>query len=438
MTDQLAAMPGYGAYKDSGVEWLGDIPAHWKLLANRYIFKLKKNQVGKRSHEYDLLSLTLNGIIKRDMDNPEGKFPAEFDTYQEVMPGDFVFCLFDVEETPRTVGLSSFHGMITGAYTVFEPRAGFNKQFLYYFYLSLDSKKMMKPLYKGLRNTIPKDNFYAFKTYIPSITEQTAITNFLDQKTAQLDQAIAIKEKQITLLKERKQILIQNAVTRGLNPDAPMKDSGVEWIGEIPAHWSVLPNFSLFTERVEPGQDGLPLLSVSIHSGVSTEEIDEEENIRGRVKIQDKTKYNLVKPHDIVFNMMRAWQGGIGAVSVEGMVSPAYIIAAPNNKINTQYLEHQYRIPIFVQQMDRFSKGITDFRKRLYWDEFKRLNTITPPIREQAAIVTHINTESRKTNKAITLLQQQIDKLKEYKTTLINSAVTGKIKVISQNLESVQ
>jgi len=265
---------------------------------------------------------------------------------------------------------------------------------------------------------------------IPPQSEQTAIANFLDQKTTQIDQAIAIKEKQITLLKERKQILIQNAVTRGLNPDAPLRDSGVEWIGEIPAHWSVLPNFSLFRERVESGQNGLPLLSVSIHTGVSTEEINDEENIRGRVKIEDKTKYNLVQPNDIVFNMMRAWQGGIGAVSLKGMVSPAYIIAAPNNKINTQYFEYQYRSPIFIQQMDRFSKGITDFRKRLYWDEFKRLNTVVPPIDEQTAIVTHLNTDITKINNAISLQIEQTEKLKEYKATLINSAVTGKIKVI--------
>src|SRR5688500_9037449 len=95
--------PQYDSYKDSGVEWLGEIPARWDSLANKYIFTLKKNQVGKRSNEYELLSLTLNGIIRRDMENPHGKFPAEFDTYQEVNKGDFVFCLFDVEETPRTV-----------------------------------------------------------------------------------------------------------------------------------------------------------------------------------------------------------------------------------------------------------------------------------------------------------------------------------------------
>ena len=237
--ESLALMPKYESYKESGAEWLGDIPDSWELLSNKHIFTLKKKLVGKRSADYDLLSLTLRGIIKRDMDNPEGKFPAEFNTYQEVNCGDFVFCLFDVEETPRTVGLSSYDGMITGAYTVFQTNAGFDNKFLYYFYLNLDSTKRLKPLYRGLRNTIPKDSFMSFKTFVPLLGQQTLIANFLDKKTTQINDAITIKEQQINLLKERKQIIIQQAVTQGLDPNVPMKDSGVDWIGKIPAHWEV-------------------------------------------------------------------------------------------------------------------------------------------------------------------------------------------------------
>jgi type I restriction enzyme S subunit len=264
---------------------------------------------------------------------------------------------------------------------------------------------------------------------LPCIQEQSMIANFLDCKTAKIDQAVAIKEGQIRLLKERKQILIQTAVTKGIDPNVPMADSDVEWIGEVPAHWNIVANRTLFKERVEPGQDDLPLLSVSIHSGISDDEVSEEENIRGRVKIEDKTKYNLVKPNDIVFNMMRAWQGAIGAAKVTGMVSPAYIIAKPKETLHAPYFEYQYRCPIFIQQMDRFSKGITDFRKRLYWHEFKQLLTILPPIGEQKFIVAHIQTQSAKIDRAIDIQAQMIEKLKEYKATLINAAVTGKIKV---------
>ena len=239
MVIESNAIKRYPFYKDSEAKWLGDIPSHWDTLTNKNIFKLKKNQVGKKSEDYILLSLTLNGVIKRDIENPQGKFPAEFNTYQEVKKGDFIFCLFDVEETPRCVGLSDFDGMITGAYTVMEPYENFDRNFLYYFYLNLDADKRLKPLYTGLRNTISKENFFSFKTFVPPLPEQNAIAAFLDRKTALIDQATDIKQKQIELLKERRQILIHNAVTRGLNPNVKMKASGVEWIGEIPEEWEV-------------------------------------------------------------------------------------------------------------------------------------------------------------------------------------------------------
>ncbi len=199
--------------KDSGIDWIGQIPENWENMPNKYLFHLKKDTVGKRSGEYDLLSLTLRGIIKRDMENPEGKFPAEFDTYQEVCPGDFVFCHFDVEETPRTVGLSEFSGMITGAYTVYSVAHGVDPRFLLHFYIFADTDKKMRGMYKGLRNTIPKDAFGAFKTPLPPIEEQRAIVAHIDDASQKIEDGIAIKERQIAALKEYKTSLINAAVT---------------------------------------------------------------------------------------------------------------------------------------------------------------------------------------------------------------------------------
>jgi type I restriction enzyme S subunit len=198
-------------FKNSGVEWIGEIPKHWNLLANKHIFKLKKDTVGKNSSEYSLLSLTLQGIIKRDLDGG-GKFPAEFDTYQEVKQGDFVFCLFDVEETPRTVGLSEYDGMITGAYTVMSVQ-DMDRKYLYYFYLNLDSKKRLKPLYRGLRNTIPKDSFFAFKTFVPPKNEQIKIVEYIETQTTKIDKAIELQQNYIAKLKEYKASLIDSVVT---------------------------------------------------------------------------------------------------------------------------------------------------------------------------------------------------------------------------------
>jgi len=204
---------------------------------------------------------------------------------------------------------------------------------------------------------------------------------------------------------------------------AAYKDSGVEWLGEVPEHWDVLPNRSLFAERNEAGNDQLPILSVSIHTAVSTDELEDEENIRGKIRIKDKSNYKRVYPKDIAFNMMRAWQGAIGVVRNEGMVSPAYIVAKIIGSIDGDYLEYQYRTDAFIQQMDRYSKGITDFRKRLYWNEFKQLITVVPPKDEQLKIVGYLDRKTAMIDKAIAIKEKQIELLKERQRILVYYAV---------------
>jgi type I restriction enzyme S subunit len=424
MFEQLAAMPKYKAYKDSGVAWLREMPAHWNMTRLGTRFEERRQKVSDK--DFHPLSVTKNGIL------PQLETAAKTndgDNRKLVRKGDFV--INSRSDRKGSSGVSDRDGSVSLINIVLEP-IGIQPQYCQYL---LKSYAFIEEFYRMGHGIVADlwttryDEMKAVILGVPPLSEQIAIAAFLDRKTAQIDQAVAIKEKQIVLLKERKQILIQNAVTRGLEPNAPMRDSGVDWLGQIPKHWKILANRALFKERIEPGEDGLPLLSVSIHTAVSTEEIAEEENIRGRIKIEDKSKYNLVQPGDIVFNMMRAWQGAIGAVKVKGMVSPAYIIATPYERIVPDYFEYQYRCPEFIQQMDRNSKGITDFRKRLYWAEFKQLATVVPPTEEQTAIIAHIETESAKIDRAISLQQQQIDKLKEYKATLINSAVTGKIRV---------
>lgn len=447
----LAGMPKYEVYKDSGVEWLGEIPRHWHICPFTKIFSFGRGlNITKENLQDDGVPCINYGEIhsKYGFEVDPNKHPLKCvdnkyldSSHKSLLRcGDFVFAdtSEDIEGSGNFTYLNSKQNIFAGYHTVIaRPVESINKRFLAYILDSTSYRTEIRRKVKGVKvYSITQSILKSTNLWFPPDNEQTAIAHFLDKKTTQIELAIAIKKKQIELLKERKQILIQKAVTQGLDPNVPMRDSGVDWISEIPEHWSILPNFALFTERVEPGRDKLPLLSVSIHSGVSKDEISEEENIRGRIKIADKTKYNLVKPNDIVFNMMRAWQGGIGSVSTIGMVSPAYIIATPNNKINAQYFEYQYRSSIFIQQMDRFSKGITDFRKRLYWDEFKRLTTVAPPIGEQKSIVLHIESSSNKIDNAISLQHLQIKNLKEYKTTLINSAVTGKVKISETQLDT--
>lgn len=433
---KISEMPKYEVYKDSGVEWLGDIPASWSLLANKHIFRLKKKQVGKRSSEYDLLSLTLRGVIKRDMENPEGKFPAEFDTYQEVQCGDFIFCLFDVEETPRTVGLSPFNGMITGAYTVFELNDNFDNRFLYYFYMNLDAKKMLKPLYRGLRNTIPKDSFLSFKTFVPPHEQQTRIANFLDKKTALIDEAIAIKEKQINLLKERKQIIIQQAVTQGLDPNVPMKDSGVDWIGKVPAHWEVKKMKFIF-DSIQTGTT--PVTSEPKYFDGDVDWYNPKDLNAGYLDKSEKTLSELAIKHGQakIFPGDSVLIVGIGATC--GKTAYLKSSSAFNQQITGFSSRHEnaefmyYLISMYSSVMLKVANYTT--LPILNNEFFKHFLLPCPSKIEQDRIVGFLRIETLKFEKTIEIQLQQIERLKEYKTTLINSAVTGKIKITPEMVE---
>lgn len=401
-------MQRYERYKDSGIEWLGEIPSHWRLVPNKYIFEQKKDLVGKKSRLYQLLSLTLNGIIVRNMENPQGKFPAEFDTYQEVNIGDFVFCHFDVEETPRTVGLSNYKGMITGAYTVYKQISKNDSKFLYYWFLNLDLKKRLKPLYKGLRNTISKEAFGSFYSFIPPVEEQSAIARFLDEKCEQIDRAVAQKERVIELLNERRQIVIQRAVTRGLNPDVPLRDSGIDWIGQIPAHWQVKK--LKYCVQINNGQDYKPVISESgvpvFGSGgqfafANRHVYDGEVVLLGRKGTIDKPMYFVGK----------FWAVDTVFYAIIRQNYCGKFIYYVTKTIPYTYYSTSTALPSMTQ---------TDLNNN---------EMVLPPLAEQEEIAVYLDTVNQKIDRAVALKREEIEKLKEYKQTLINSAVTGKIKI---------
>lgn len=419
----------YDGVRDDVAPWLREVPAEWRFEKAKWFLSYCK-QLNDHGTIDNVLSLTLRGVVNNDPDNPEGLVPKDYRTYQVFEAGDLVFKLIDLENVRTSrVGLVHERGIMSSAYIRVVPSAQWNPRFLYYFYFHLYEAEVFNKIGSGVRSTLGQADLLDLPIPVIGRDIQDKIVGFLDEKCAKVDEAVRIKEEQIALLRERRQILIQEAVTRGLNPDAPKKDSGIDWIGEIPAHWKVQRNFALLREMKASGRADLPVLSVSIHSGVSSEELSEEDNIRSVIKIEDRTAYKEVRPGDVAYNMMRAWQGGIGAVTVHGMVSPAYVVARPSAALVADYFELLYRSPIFIRQMDSHSKGITDFRKRLYWDDFKNLVTLVPPHGEQVGIVEYVAGASRKIDDGIAIKESQIAALKEYKTTLINAAVTGKIKV---------
>ena len=262
---------------------------------------------------------------------------------------------------------------------------------------------------------------------LPNAEEVVRIATFLDQETAKIDALIEEQRRLIKLLKEKRQAVISHAVTKGLKSSS-LKHSGVEWIGSVPDHWEIMKVSDLFIESRTQGIYGLPILSVSIHHGVSDRELKDDLE-RTVNRSEDHTKYKRVRPGDLTYNMMRAWQGAFGAVLVEGMVSPAYIVARPREEINAKFVERMLRTSSAVKEMKRFSKGVTDFRMRLYWDDFKNIRLPFPPSFERDAILQHLERLDALTKKLVNAAGNNINLLQERRAALISAAVTGKIDV---------
>jgi len=199
--------------KEGPFKAVGMVPETWDLSPIGRALRIRKNTVGSRHGDYRLLSLTTRGVIERDISENFGKFPESFDTYQEVRPGDFVFCLFDIDETPRTVGLSDLHGMITGAYSVFDCLAPVYSKYLYFLFLHLDMCKGLKPFYTGLRKTIRPPKFTSIRIPFPPENEACRIVDHIETQTAKIDSLIALTERSIDLLREKRSALITAAVT---------------------------------------------------------------------------------------------------------------------------------------------------------------------------------------------------------------------------------
>lgn len=267
------------------------------------------------------------------------------------------------------------------------------------------------------------------KTVFPPINEQAQISSFLNRETTRIDTLIAKKTRFIELLKEKRLAVIAKAVTRGLDDSVEMKDSGLEWLPKVPAHWEVRRMASIFREAVRPGDPSLPILSISIHDGITDEELAAEDRDRRVTHIEDRSKYKRVKPNDIAYNMMRAWQGAFGAVAVEGLVSPAYVVAEPIEDLQTGYIEQLLRTPMAVEEMRRYSRGIADFRMRLYWEYFRDLKVCLPPVVEQKAILERIRRATTRIDVLVSKTERSIELLKEHRASLITAAVTGKIDV---------
>lgn len=355
-----------------------------------------------------------------------GKFPESFDKYKIVKNGDMAFCLFDIDETPRTVGLSGYNGMLTGAYTIMRV-SNINARFIYYYYLALDNGKMLRPLYTGLRKTININTFQSTKVPVPPREEQDQIVRFLDWKVSSINKLINIKKKEIKAIDALKRSTVSHAITRGLTANAPMKYSGVKWLGDIPQRWYTVPLYAIAQVKSINNCIDLPLMSVYLDAGVVP--FVEREEKRTNATSKDLTNYQRVDPGDFVLNNQQAWRGSVGVSFHSGIVSPAYIVLSLNNTLDSHYASYLFRSRCMVDQYLVISRGVGSIQRNLYWSALKRVVVPIPSKKEQMEIVEYLDGLNNKFDATIKKLTEEVAVLEEYKNKIIADTVTGKIDV---------
>jgi type I restriction enzyme S subunit len=423
MIDELKA---YSDVKPTGLPWLERIPAHWGLVPNRALVRRRKQLVGRNHHRYRLLSLTKQGIIVRDVASGKGKFSSDMGTSQEVRDGDLVFCFFDVPETPRTVGLSSHQGMITGAYTVLEPLRPGVALYFELFYRAMDDSKLLSPLYSGLRNTIPVDRFLGTKTPLPPPEEQAAIVRFLRHTNLRIDQFIWSKKKLIALLNEQKQAIIHRAVTRGLDPNVTFKESGVPWVSEMPAHWQLTPNRAHLRIRkvlVGARHREYQLLSLT-KRGVIIRDLSEN---KGKFS-SDMGTSQEVRAGDLVFCLFDVPETPrtLGLSSHNGMITGAYTVMECRDPSIARFLEAFY---IAMDDRKLLSPLYSGLRNTIPKARLLGAKTPIPPAAERERILSFIAKETRAIQAGIDRTSAEIALVQEYRTRLVADVVTGQVDV---------
>lgn len=434
------SFPAYPAYRESGIEWIGPVPAGWSVTRLRFLAQVQtgiakgKDVQGIETIRVPYLRVAnvQDGFINTDDVSEIEIAAADLGRYL-LRPGDVLMNEGgDFDKLGRGQVWNNAIDPCIHQNHVFAVRPHQIEPEWLALVTSADCGRfffMTRAKQSTNLASISSTNLLELPVPCPPPAERRAIMRFLDRETGKIDALVAEQERLIALLKDKRQAVISLAVTKGLDASVPMKDSGVAWLGQVPAHWEVLRLGALFREAIEEGEHDLPVLSVSIHDGVSDRELSDSEMDRKVTRSEDRTKYKKVAVGDLVYNMMRAWQGGFGTVAVAGMVSPAYVVARPRGDLRTAFVEFVLRTPQAIEEMRRYSKGVTDFRLRLYWDEFKQIVLAVPPPTEQASILATIDSQAARFDTLTTEAHRAIALLRERRAALISAAVTGKIDV---------
>ncbi len=417
-------MERYSEYKDSGVKWLGEIPSHWGLIKSKYLWK-------------ETVALSENGREELlSVSQYDGVSPSKSDSRSESLKGYKLVSENDLVINIMLawlggLGVSRYSGIVSPAYCTYKMVGASNPRFLHYLY---KTPHYLAEFARHSTGVVPSrwrmytDDFGQVLSLIPPRAEQDAIVSYLDAATSKIDAAIAQQQKMIDLLNERKQIIINNAVTKGLDPNVKMKPSGIDWIGDIPEHWEMKRWWFLMRENTQKNTNCKFRLQLQFRYGdiVRKSNQSEESDV-----LETISKYTIVQPNDIMINGLNLnydfVSQRVAQVTESGVVTSAYICLRPTDIANSKYYTYLLKAMDAKKMFHGMGTGI---RLTLSYNELKNQFIPYPSNREQAAIVSYLDAATSKIDVAIAQQQKMIELMNEYKQIIINDVVTGKVKVI--------
>lgn len=423
----------YPSYRDTGIEWIGRIPRNWKISKIKYQTTINPQTLSENTeNDYKIKYLDIgnvdeNGNIIEVEEYNFGDAPSR--ARRIVKNGDtivstvrtYLKAITSIRNAPENLICST-------GFAVLRPTKGIDAVFLSYLIRSTRYVDEIVRRSTGVSYpAITSSEIGDMECILPDLKTQKTIGEFLDKKTSEIDSLVVDKERLIELLEEKRQAIITEVVTKGLNRNVEYKSSKIDWINEIPAHWEEKRiKYIFYDVNNRNYQEDAQLLSLYTSIGVKPRKEMEE---RGN-KAQTVINYKIVRKGDIVVNRILAWMGAIGLSEYEGVTSPDYdVYRALNDNVNSRYFHYYFRTPFFKGDCYKYGRGIMMMRWRTYPDSFKSILVPLPPIEEQDQIVEYLD----KVNAEIESLKKEINtlitKLKEYRQSIIYEAVTGKIDV---------
>ena len=416
----------YSTYKETDIPWIGKVPAHWKVM------KLSQSAsvhfISNRNVQHqNLLSLSYGKIVRKDIDSSFGLLPSSFDNYQIIEPGNIVLRLTDLQNDQKSlrVGLCNEVGIITSAYLAIQSREYVLSSFLYLALHIADVKKVFYGLGSGLRQSLNWTGLRRIDIPIPPMEEQLAIVEYLERKVGEIDHFLELTEQRIERLRELKQAVISEAVTRGIDPSAPLTPSGILWLGNVPAHWKVMKLSQIASAHFISNKNvqHQNLLSLS-YGQIVRKDIDSSFGLLP----SSFDNYQIIKPGNIVLRLTDLQNDQkslrVGLCNEVGIITSAYLVLQSREYVLSSFLY----LALHIADVKKVFYGLgSGLRQSLSWTGLRRIDIPIPPVEEQKAIVEYIEERVGRIDRLVASYEEQLERVRELKQSIISEAVTGQV-----------